>query len=107
MKYLAKILIAGAVALLAQPVLADDKENPILDRCFAKWGADYEMTEYCFKQQFEAAVQLKPIYQAGMWDSVTENILWPCIQKWERDYEMQLYCYQNQRAAYDRLHKGK
>ena len=86
-----KILIP-LLAILALPtaVNADIRSN-----CFRKWGEDYEMVEYCMKNQSNAA--------ANIMRSPDTNIKNNCLRKWGEDYEMVEYCMNQQSGALQRI----
>lgn len=62
--------------------------------CRNKWATDYEMTEYCIKNQTEA-LQILQRYSG--------EILYNCSEKWGDDFEMTEYCTKNQTEAKNRL----
>ncbi len=103
------------IALIPTALYAGFKEF-----CAGKYPGDYEMQEYCYKQQLEAMhklhklldrynvltiqpdgrVKLNPPPSGGVYREIFSN----CISKWKDDHTMQLYCFEKQAAAYQRLH---
>lgn len=69
-------------------------DQSILSYCRQKWGQDFEMTEYCMKNQQTAKRALSRYPQ---------DILDFCGNKWGSDYEMLEYCSKNQYAAQQRI----
>ena len=90
-----KRLLFPLLAALALPtaVNADIRSN-----CFGKWGEDYEMVEYCIKNQSTAASNINR--------SPDSNIKNNCLRKWGEDYEMVEYCMKQQSGALQRIGGG-
>jgi hypothetical protein len=64
--------------------------------CRDKWGHDFEMLEFCTKNQVKAKMKQY---------SYPEDILQFCRQKWHEDQEMIEHCAKNQYAAKRRMGK--
>ena len=90
-----KRLLLPLLAAIALPtaVNADIRSN-----CFGKWGEDYEMVEYCIKNQSNAASNINR--------SPDSNIKNNCLRKWGEDYEMVEYCMKQQSGALQRIGGG-
>lgn len=76
----------------------------IIRHCTAKWGANYEMVEYCQKNQQSA----KNTWERGSSayntnDAVFAGIRRGCSSKWGTNYEMLVYCEKNQVDAYNAI----
>ena len=90
-----KRLLLPLLAAIALPtaVNADIRSN-----CFGKWGEDYEMVEYCIKNQSNAA--------SNIYTAPDNNIKNNCLRKWGEDYEMVEYCMKQQSGALQRIGGG-
>ena len=67
----------------------------IRNNCFQKWKNNYEMVEYCIKEQTEALSVLRR--------SPSTPIKNRCMGKWKENYEMVNYCIKEQSGAARRL----
>jgi len=72
----------------------DRGDTSITTRCRNEWGKNYEMREYCMKNQREARSKLHR-YSADIVDF--------CRKEWGDNYEMLEYCAKNQSAARKRI----
>jgi len=88
---LSGILASSSVFLVDSSAYA----GSIRSNCIQKWGTDYEMIEYCIKNQTSASSKVKRIPNNSIKSS--------CSSKWGEDYEMVEYCYKNQSGAKSRL----
>lgn len=73
---------------------ADSGEVGITQRCRDDWGKNYEMREYCMKNQKEARRKL---------GKYSADIIEFCRKDWGDNYEMLEYCAKNQSAARRRI----
>lgn len=64
--------------------------DEITEMCQEKWGNNYEMVNYCIKNQRNAKREV-----SGYSGTIRNN----CENKWGSNYEMVLHCIKNQRAA--------
>ncbi|MCD6533991.1 MAG: hypothetical protein J7L25_07945, partial [Deltaproteobacteria bacterium] len=64
--------------------------DEIKEMCQEKWGNNYEMVNYCIKNQRNSKKEV-----SGYSGTIRNN----CERKWGSNYEMVLYCIKNQRAA--------
>jgi hypothetical protein len=66
-------------------------DGSISNLCQERWKNDYEMQEYCEKNQYSAKARI-----GGRSNSL-------CADRWGNDYEMYEYCMNNQENAARRL----
>lgn len=79
-------------------------DRGIIDQCTAKWGTNYEMVEYCEKEQQQAKDALAQRESAHpINDAVMAGITRDCDQKWRGNFEMIDYCQKEAISAYQRL----
>ena len=77
--------------------------------CAAKWPSDFEMQDYCLKQQRQGMHD----YALELSDAPKPLIgpLYNCAVKWTEngipDFEMIAYCGKQQVEAYQRLNSGE
>ena len=94
-----KILIKRlALPLLAALALPTAVNADIRSYCFDEWGENYEMVEYCMKNQSNAA--------SNIYNSPDSNIKNNCLREWGENYEMVEYCMKQQSAALQRIGGG-
>jgi hypothetical protein len=74
----------------------------IIAHCTAKWATNYEMVEYCEKQQ-ETAKAAMAARQSSNRSLLYDDIRRECDRKWEGDYEMRDYCETQQLGASQRI----
>ena len=87
-----KSLLLPLIAAIVFPTAAN---ADIRSNCFSKWGEDYEMVEYCIKNQSNAASNIN--------NAPNTNIKNNCLRKWGEDYEMVEYCMNQQSGALQRI----
>ena len=75
----------------------------IIAQCSSKWGSNFEMVEYCQKEQQGAKDRLDRgnVYEVS--GSVFATIRQQCQQKWGTNFEMREYCEKEQTGAYKRI----
>lgn len=66
--------------------------------CRKRWGSNYEMLQYCLKQQMKA--------EHSVARSPRDEIYNRCREKWGNNYEMVEYCIGNQTTARDNLRRN-
>jgi hypothetical protein len=100
-----KILLLKARAALAEIEqshsieVSGSRTEPDMDiaeACRNKWHNDYEMQDYCRKQQEEARSWAKHA-------SIDNDIAVHCTSEWPANWEMFAYCVKQQNAAKQRL----
>ena len=67
-------------------------DRNINNHCKSEWGTDYEMLEYCIKNQEEAKNNLRN-------KIISPEISQKCKNEWGTNYEMVDYCVKNQEEA--------
>lgn len=83
------------LALLVSINFANAAKADIRSKCFQKWNTDYQMVEYCIKEQTEASSKLQR--------TPSSPIQSKCISKWGQDYQMVNYCIEQQSGSANRL----
>ena len=79
-------------------------DRTIIEACAAKWGSNYEMVEYCQKEQQTAKDALATRESAHpINDAVMAGIRRDCQGKWLTNFEMRDYCEKEQVGAYQRV----
>ena len=91
-----KCLLLPLLAAITLPTISVNAD--IRSNCLKKWGEDYEMVEYCIKNQSNAA--------SNIYNSPDGNIKNNCLRKWGEDYEMVEYCMKQQSGALQRIGGG-
>ena len=112
----ARSALALALLILATPGTAGVKEY-----CANQWPTDFEMQEYCIKQQYEAVFEIKIFAKRfGFWGDNTLDgtavqqamskknpwtiMIAKCFTDWDTDagidYEMVAYCPRQQEKSY-------
>ena len=91
-----KRLLLPLLAALALPT--SEVNADIRSYCFNEWGENYEMVEYCMKNQSNAALNI--------YNSPDSNIKNNCLREWGENYEMVEYCMKQQSAALQRIGGG-
>src|SRR5688500_4455610 len=87
---IALLLTFSAVGAQAQPA---GQEADIQRFCAARWRVDYEMQEYCIRQQQEARAWVQN-------RRIDSGIAAHCRGRWPSDWEMFAYCVKQQEEAY-------
>ena len=87
-----KRLLLTLLAALSLPTAVN---ADIRSYCFNEWGENYEMVEYCMKNQSNAALNI--------YNSPDSNIKNNCLREWGENYEMVEYCMNQQSAALQRI----
>jgi hypothetical protein len=77
-----------------------DSEGVIRRHCTKKWPDDFEMREYCEKQQRESVQTLRSAIPTDVPTSAFAGIRGHCAQKWPDDFEMRAYCEKQQVDGY-------
>ena len=75
---------------------ATEPDVDIRELCREKWRTDFEMQDYCMKQQEEARDQVKS-------RNIDDAIAHFCAGRWSGDWEMFAYCVKKQSEAKARL----
>jgi hypothetical protein len=99
---------AGAASLTSASTPTRSASSPTMDatiiaQCSGKWGTNYEMVEYCQKEQQGAKDRLDRGNVYGISGPVFGSIRQECQQKWQNNFEMREYCEKEQAGAYKRI----
>lgn len=70
------------------------------DNCREEWPTDYQMQQYCMKQQSEGAQKLALGAPAEVDASAFQVIRGKCAEEWPRDFNMREYCEKQQYDGY-------
>jgi hypothetical protein len=91
------------------PTLEDnysEAEQVIRRHCEREWPDDYNMRNYCIKQQRQALAILKRGRPQDIPEEVFASIRSKCAVEWPEDYSMRQYCEKQQFDSYRELERG-
>jgi len=116
------VVFVIAMAAMVSFANADDSQySRIKDHCRTQWLTDYEMQEYCYKNQVTAMHKVADRYypytkdfDMADYDHIADVlaetvIVLTCLMKWRDksfdtwNWQMVLYCCDNQFKAYNRM----
>ena len=90
-KLLSGPILLGLISLFySEPIKADIRSN-----CFAEWGEDYSMVEWCINEQSNA--------ERNIYNLPDNNIKNNCFREWGEDYAMVEWCIKEQSGALQRI----
>lgn len=84
-------------------------DESLKNQCASQWEYDYQMQEFCYKQQREAADTIESYMKMYPEGTEERNILLRCAAQWKIgnsfDFVMVEFCAKQQLEAYRRLYK--
>jgi hypothetical protein len=90
------------------PAIEDDSsdaEEVIRRHCEGEWPEDYNMRNYCTKQQRQALAVLKRGRPEDIPEEVFAGVRSRCAAEWPEDYGMRQYCEKQQFDSYRELER--
>jgi hypothetical protein len=82
-----------------------EAEQVIRRHCEREWPNDYNMRNYCIKQQREALTILKQGRPHDIPEEIFAGIRNKCSAEWPEDYSMRQYCEKQQLDSYRELER--
>lgn len=92
-------------AIVGLDSTGDGAEGVLKRFCSDRYPTDFEMQEYCRKQQREAVAKLLGQPSPSIPDSVVGMVRNQCAQRYPADFEMREYCEKQQFEAYEALER--
>jgi hypothetical protein len=83
-----------------------DAEQVIRRHCEREWPENYNMRNYCTKQQRRALSTLKQGRPQDIPEEVFAEVRSKCAAEWPEDYGMRQYCEKQQFDSYRELERG-
>lgn len=83
--------------------IPDDWRSIAESKCREEWISDYQMQDYCVRQQSEAAQSLSTGAPADIDPEAFRVIRGKCADEWPRDFKMREYCERQQFEGFRNL----
>ncbi len=78
----------------AQTKTKTPSNSTVVSKCRSEWGTDFEMQEYCQKNQYEALSKWNVVKDSE--DGLLRGIVNKCTVDWPDDFVMKYDCYEKQ-----------